>query len=126
MVKYIFAMSTKSLDQMGRTGAFHHIVRRSCCMKDTGLHEQSDKSDYYNLPLSGDGVFGKELETLLKDKKEKRKQVEDLIPDLHKKRRLSSNFSESNKKHTVDNKPSEKQSTSSYSGWGTFRIPKVT
>ncbi|XP_060593387.1 uncharacterized protein LOC132747877 [Ruditapes philippinarum] len=126
MVKDIFAMSTKCLDQIGRTGAFHHIVRRSCCMKDTGLHEQTDKWDYYNLPLSGDGVFGKELETLLKDKKEKRKQVDDLIPDLNKKRKLSAsgNFSEYKKKQPIE-KLTEKPSTSSY-GLNNFRIPKIS
>lgn len=126
MVKDIFAMSTKCLDQISRSGAFHHIVRRSCCMKDTGLHEQTDKWDYYNLPLSGDGVFGKELESLLKDKKEKRKQVEDLIPDLKKKRKFSGQSSERDypAKRQAGEKSSEKPSTSS--GWNNFRIPKLS
>lgn len=125
MVKDIFAMSTKCLDQLGRTGAFHHIVRRSCCMKDTGLHEQPDKWDYYNLPLSGDGVFGKDLESLLKDKKEKRKQVEDLLPELNKKRKLSGNFSEYNRKQIAE-KPTERPSTSTYGNMSSFRIPKIS
>jgi hypothetical protein len=53
--------------------------------------------------LSEDGVFGKELETLLTGKKEKRKQVDDLIPDLNRKRKLSvsGNCSEYSKKQPV-------------------------
>ncbi|CAC5403029.1 unnamed protein product [Mytilus coruscus] len=31
LVKDLFAMSTKSLDQTGRAGAFHHMIRRKCC-----------------------------------------------------------------------------------------------
>ena len=34
-VKDIFSMATKGLDQIGRSGAFHHIVRRACTMTDT-------------------------------------------------------------------------------------------
>lgn len=107
VIKDIFATSTKYLDQMGRTGAFNYIVIWSCCMKDTGLHEQSDKWGYYALPVSGNDVFGKELENMIKDKKDKIEQVKDLTPDLNKKRNMSSNFTGSNKKQNIE-KASEK------------------
>ena len=35
-VRDIFAMSTKSLDQMSRTGAFHHLSQRKVTIADTG------------------------------------------------------------------------------------------
>lgn len=37
LVRDIFAMSTKTLDQVARCGAFHHLVRRKATMEDTGL-----------------------------------------------------------------------------------------
>ena len=129
MVKDIFAMTTKGLDQIGRAGAFHHIVRRACCMKDTGLHEQSDKWDYYNLPLSSDGVFGKELHSLLKDKKEERKQVDDLIPDNNRKRKFTGPMAESNKRQMTNrsyDKASANHNVYSSSNLSDFRIPKLS
>ena len=79
-------MSTKCLEQIGRTGAFHHIVRRCCTMTDTALYSLSDRDKFYDLPLSSEGVFGPGFATLLKDRKEQRKLVDDLldIPDLKK------------------------------------------
>ena len=41
-VRDIFAMSTKSLDQMSRTGAFHHLIHRKATIADSGLHEFKD------------------------------------------------------------------------------------
>ena len=38
-IRDIFAMSTKSLDQIARSGAFHHLIRRKAVMEDTGLSE---------------------------------------------------------------------------------------
>ena len=38
-VRDIFAISTKSLDQMCRSGAFHQLIRRKATVADTGLHE---------------------------------------------------------------------------------------
>ncbi|XP_053393491.1 uncharacterized protein LOC128555339 [Mercenaria mercenaria] len=84
-VKDIFAMSTKCLDQIGRAGAFHHIIRRSVAISDTSLYEQPNNLEFSNLPLTGDGVFGAELESLLKSRKDNKKQVEELIPDIKKK-----------------------------------------
>ncbi|KAH3829086.1 hypothetical protein DPMN_131074 [Dreissena polymorpha] len=92
-VKDVFAISTKVLDQLGRTGAFHHIARRAVAMTDTGLYEQYDNLQFSNLPLSGDGVFGPGLEHLLKARKEKKKQVDDLIPDVRRpKQKISIRF----------------------------------
>ena len=80
----IFAMSTKSLDQMGRTGAFHHILRRQMCLTDTSLYQLEDSRDISDLPLTGEGVFGDKLEVFLKSRKEKNKTLDDLIPDFSK------------------------------------------
>lgn len=59
-VRGIFAMSTKTLDQFGRCGAFHHIIRRQVTMTDTrlyGLYEFDDLRRISNLPLTAEGVF---------------------------------------------------------------------
>ncbi|KAH3726989.1 hypothetical protein DPMN_052913 [Dreissena polymorpha] len=48
-----------------------------------------DSRTISNLPLSGDGVFGEELENTLKQKKDKRKTLEDFLPEKLQKRRLS-------------------------------------
>ena len=122
-IKDIFAMSTKGLDQISRSGAFHHIVRRTVAMTDTALCDLSDSKDYSNLPLTGEGVFGSGLETLLKSRKEKKKQLDEMLPELKKKdrkRRLSPD-------RPLDPKRlynTESLSTHSNS-WNNFRIPKV-
>ena len=84
-MKNVFSMTTKCLDQIGRAGAFHHIVRRTATMSDTALYELDDALEFSNLPLSGEGVFWPGLENLLKTRKEKKKQIEDLVPDFQKK-----------------------------------------
>ena len=93
-IQEIFSMSTKCLEQIGRTGAFQHIVPRCCTMTDTALYSLSDRDKFYDLPLSSEGVFGPGFSTLLKDRKEQKKLVDDLldIPDLKKnyKRKSSS------------------------------------
>jgi len=88
-VKDVFAMSTKCLDQIGRTGAFHHIIRRSVTMTDTGLYELNDASKFKDLPLTGDGLFGQDLEPLIKTRKEIKKQMEDLVPEVSRKRKFT-------------------------------------
>ena len=98
-VRDIFAMSTKALDQVGRTGAFHHIIRRKAAVSDTGLNNLKDvQAKVLYLPLTGDGVFGKGLEENLKKRKEQKEQLVDLIPeydtskgDNSQKRKFSSN-----------------------------------
>ena len=34
--------ATKSLDRMGRAGAFHHIIRRKAAISDSGLSSVKD------------------------------------------------------------------------------------
>lgn len=85
-VRDIFAMSTKSLDQVARAGAFHHLIRRKATVADTGLHEYKDlQKTALTAPLSGEGVFGPEFEKKLKDRQEKDKQLSDLMPEFSKK-----------------------------------------
>ena len=82
-VRDIFAMSTKALDQVGRAGAFHHIVRRKAAASDTGLNNLRDvQAKVLYLPLSGEGVFGKGLEGNLRKRKEQKEQLSDLVPDF--------------------------------------------
>jgi hypothetical protein len=55
-------MSQKSLDQLGRTGAFHHMIRRKCASSDSGLNNLKDiQAKTLYLPLTEDGMFGKQL-----------------------------------------------------------------
>lgn len=130
-VKDIFSMTTKGLDQIGRAGAFHQIIRRTLSMTDTGLYDLSDSSKFMNLPLTGDGLFGSELENLLKTRKEQRKQIEDLVPDIPKKETLkrkaySATGHEPSSKKASYEKPSTATSSSSSSGnLDNFRIPKL-
>lgn len=121
-IKDTFSVSTKVLDQLGRTGAFHHIIRRAVAMTDTGLYDQQDNLEFSNLPLSGEGVFGDQLETLLKTRKEKRKQLDDLLPEVKfSGKRKSSGYDTNNKRPAYGNKQSDKPANNS---WGNFRIPK--
>ena len=58
-VRDSFAMSSKVLDQLGRTGAFHHYIRRKATILDMGLENVKDVAKQADLlPLTGDGVFG--------------------------------------------------------------------
>ena len=85
-VKDLFSMSTKTLDQFGRTGAFHHMVRRKAACADSGLSGLDVQSKVLCLPLSGDGVFGKGLQDQLKQRKEQKDQLSELMPELSFKR----------------------------------------
>ena len=76
-------MSTKALDQVGRAGAFHHIVCRKAAASDTGLNNLRDvQAKVLYLPLSGEGVFSKGLEGNLQKRKEQKEQLSDLVPDF--------------------------------------------
>ena len=82
----IFAISTKSLDQMCRSGAFHQLIRRKATVADTGLREFKDlQKSALTSPLSGEGIFGSEFEKKLKDRQEKDKQLSELVPEFSKK-----------------------------------------
>ena len=69
-------MSTKALDQVGRAGAFHHILRRKAAPSDTGLNNLRDvQAKVLYLLLSGEGVNGKGLEGNLQKRKEQKEQL---------------------------------------------------
>jgi len=124
----IFAISTKSLDQFGRTGAFHHIIRRQLAMTDTGLYDLDDSRELSNLPLSGDGIFGSELEKFLKARKEKNKTLDDLLPDfpkknLGKRKANNANSEASVPKKSFNNKEKSEVSNinNDHSGFNSFK-----
>ena len=78
-VRDIFAISTKTLDQIARTGAFNHMIRRKATLYDTGLNELKDYTSTINtLPLSAEGVFGPGFDQKLKSKQEKNKQIAEI------------------------------------------------
>ncbi|XP_045161737.2 uncharacterized protein LOC123526570 [Mercenaria mercenaria] len=127
-VKDIFAMSTKCLDQLGRTAAFHHIVRRTVAMTDTGIYELADSSDFANLPLSGEGVFGTGLQPLLKARKDKKKQLDEMLPELKKrgsKRKYSPDRASQSEAKRQHYSTSTSTTNKNSSGWNNFRIPRV-
>ena len=83
-VKDMYIMSTKILDQLGRAGAFHHLIRRKCASHDSGLNNLTNvTSKMIYLPLTGDGVFGSGLEKELKHRKDQKDQIKDLVPELN-------------------------------------------
>ena len=79
----VFAMTTKSLDQVARAGAFHHMSRRKAAVYDTGLDEYKDyASTIMALPLTSEGVFGSQFDDKLKSKQERFKQIAEVLPEL--------------------------------------------
>lgn len=51
-VNDIFAISMKSLDQFGRTGAFNHMIRRKAAASESGLNTLKDiQAKVLYLPL---------------------------------------------------------------------------
>ncbi|CAC5396318.1 unnamed protein product [Mytilus coruscus] len=86
MVKDIFDMSVKAMDQTARTGAFHHLIRRRATLLDTGLEDITELNDkFLSLKLSSDGVLGKDFEEKLKNRSETYKQIKYLLPELNRK-----------------------------------------
>lgn len=84
-VRDVFAISTKSMDQIARAGAFHHMLRRKAAVADTGLQDYKDlQKTALSAPLSSDGIFGKDFEQRLKERQEKDKQLTELMPELNK------------------------------------------
>lgn len=41
-VQDLFDISSKALDQAGRSGAFHHLIRRKAAAADSGLNTLKD------------------------------------------------------------------------------------
>ena len=76
-------MSSKVLDQLGRTGAYDHFIRRKATLMAIGVDSIIDVAKYADyLPLTGDGVLGKDFENKLKERKEKNKKIKDLVPEF--------------------------------------------
>ncbi|VDH97162.1 Hypothetical predicted protein [Mytilus galloprovincialis] len=68
VVRDIFAMSIKSLDQVVRAGAFHHLIRRKATLEDTGLNDIKElKHPLVSLPLTKSGVIGDNMEQTIDD-----------------------------------------------------------
>jgi hypothetical protein len=135
-VRDIFAMSTKSLDQISRCGAFHHLVRRKAALADTGLHDLRDIKDHlWTLPLSHTGVFGDGMEKKLKDRKEMNSQLSDLLPEVGRKRKFPDSTSSNQWKRprlpnqTFESRPARSQFPSyrqpQRPNSSNFTIPKV-
>lgn len=111
-VRDIFAMNTKSLDQFGRTGAIHHLVRRKATMADTGLTDSKDlRNQIWQLPLTHEGVLGAGLEQKLKERVEINKQISDLLPEVgrREKRKSSATSDQQWKRPRFDNRASHSQ-----------------
>ena len=116
-VRDIFAMTTKSLDQVARAGAFHHVIRRRATIEDTGLYQFKDlQKTAMKAPLSGEGVFGSEFEKKLKDRQEKDKQLSDLMPEFKRPNKRKNNDSaESNtQKRPRQSDDSQKSKSTDY------------
>ena len=100
-VRDIFALSTKTLDQVARTGASHHLIRRRATMHDTGLSEfKNYTSSIMKLPLTSEGVLGSQFDKSLKEKKELNKQLSEVLPEISVSKRTSSNTNSSVKRKT--------------------------
>ncbi|KAL4234844.1 hypothetical protein ACF0H5_006485 [Mactra antiquata] len=82
-VRDLFEISSKCLDQAGRADAFHHLIRRKAASANSGLNTLKDiQSKVMYLPLSADGVFECGLQPKLKDRKEQKDQINDIIPEF--------------------------------------------
>ena len=69
-VRDAFATSTKTLDQLGRTGVYSHIIRRKAIIVDMGLDSVKDIAKQVELlPLTGEGILGSAFEEKLEDRK---------------------------------------------------------
>jgi hypothetical protein len=118
-VRDTFSLCTKSLDQLGRVGAFFHIIRRQVTMHDTGLFKLDSSSDISSIPLNGEGVLGHGLDDILKERKEVKKTLDELLPESKfrkLKRKMTS--TESDSAALSDKKVFDKPEKD-------FRIPKV-
>ena len=131
-VRDIFSLCTKSLDQLGRTGAFFHIIRRQVTMHDTGLFKLDTSTDISSMPLTGQGVLGHGLDDILKERKEVKKTLDELLPEAKSrkflKRKSSTTESDSGitpAKRTYE-KPSNKPGYNEQTSRDNFRIPKIT
>ena len=133
MVRDIFAMSTKTLDQVGRAGAFHHLVRRNATLIDTGLSDYKEYSHaVMSLPLTSEGVFGAQFDKKLKEKSELSKHLAEILPETFKKpqtvfkRKMSSATATVAKKPRSDEyrgRPGTSQNFSTYKQQSRYKAP---
>ena len=71
-VRDAFVISTKTLDQLGRTDAYGHIIRRKATIVDMGLDSVKDiATQAESLPLTSEEVLGSVFEEKSKGRKEK-------------------------------------------------------
>lgn len=133
-IRDVFAMTTKGLDQLGRTGAFHHIIRRQLAMTDSSLYTLEDNRDISDLPLVSKGVFGDKLESTLKSNKEKKKTLDDLLPNFNeskdrKRKNKDNELSASAAKKPYTNEKDRQSNfaagSSTQKSNNSFRIPKI-
>ena len=65
-------MTTKTLDQIGKAGAYHQMTRRKAAIFDTGLDDYKDySSTIMSLSLTAEGVFGSQFDEKLKSRQER-------------------------------------------------------
>lgn len=137
-VRDIFAMTTKTLDQVARAGAFHHLVRRNATLIDTGLCDYKEYSaPVMSLPLTADGVFGTQFDKKLKEKSELSKNLAEVLPEglrksmsnSYKRKSTAGSGSSQTKKPRTDDYKSRPGSSHSYGSGqsykpaGSFKIP---
>lgn len=123
MVKDIFAMSVKSMDQIGRTGAFHHLIRRKATVVDTGLDSVSELADkVMTLKLSSEGILGSDFEETLQKRSETNKQIKDLLPEICHKPAYASTGTKRKFSGTASQDASHPKNTRNESA---FKIPKI-
>lgn len=94
---------------MGRTGDLHHLIRRKAAVQDTGLITLKDiHCKIISLPLTKEVVFGEKLEEKLKECREEKDSITDLIPE----------WNERNQKRKIPETASDNS--------GTFKRPKTS
>lgn len=125
--KNTFSISSQVLDQLGRTSAFHNIMRRSVAMRDAGLYDKHGHLELTNLRLTVEKVFGPNLQILLKSCKKKRKQLEYLLPNVQKsvKRNYPAYSDGVKKRTTYKARHQDKPSATSYGSWANLRTSRV-
>ena len=131
-VNDIFAISMKSLDQFGITGAFNHIIRRKAATSESGLNTLKDiQAKVLYLPLTAEGVFGEGLEDKLGKRKEQREQLKELLPEFSNKRKPDFNTRQDtwpNKtpRYSVNNNMNTNNNLSNNSRRSGFSVSKPT
>ena len=99
----LFAMSTKVLDQFGRSEAYGHLICRKATMIDIGLDPAKAYLGMKVFASEGDGVLGREFQTKPKKSKEKNK---DFVPEIYLfgRRDYSNNLKKKVQSMTVTNR----------------------